>query len=95
MINFYDFEVFKYDWLVVIMNPADRSKTVIVNDPERLEKYYNDHKNEIFAGYNVRHYDQYIFKGILCGFDPKKLTIISSLKESKVGNFHHCLEISN
>lgn len=73
MINFYDFEVFKHDWLVVIMNTDTKSTTVIVNDPERLEKYYLDHKHEIFAGYNSRYYDQYIFKGILCGFDPKKI----------------------
>lgn len=87
MINFYDFEVFKYDWLVVIMNPAERSKTVIVNNPEQLEQYYNDHKNEIFAGYNVRHYDQYIFKGILCGFDPKKINDYIIVKKKQGWQF--------
>ncbi len=25
------------------------------------------------GGYNSRHYDQYILKGILCGFDPKEI----------------------
>ena len=74
MLNFYDFEVFKYDWLVVIINPADRSEKVIVNDKEQLEQYYNKHKNEIWVGYNSRGYDQYILKGIMCGFDPYKIS---------------------
>ena len=73
MLNFYAFEVFKYDWLVVFINPYREEKTVIVNDPDQLTAYYEAHKDEIFVGYNSRHYDQYIFKGILCGFNPKKI----------------------
>ena len=73
MINFYDFEVFLKDWLVVIINPVEKSETVIINDPEKLREYYENHKSEIWIGYNSRQYDQYIMKGILCGFDPKKV----------------------
>lgn len=73
MLNFYDFEVFKMDWLVVIINPIDQTETVIVNDPDTLRDYYNSHKEEIWIGYNSRRYDQYILKAILCGFDPKKV----------------------
>ena len=73
MLNFYDFEVFKHDWMVVIINPAEKSETVIVNDPEELKQYYESHKDEIWIGYNSRHYDQYILKGIICGFDPKAI----------------------
>lgn len=73
MLNFYDFEVFKEDWLVVIINLYEKSETVIVNDKEKLEAYYEAHKNEIWVGYNVNHYDQYIMKGILCGFNPKEV----------------------
>ena len=35
---FYDFEVFKYDWLVVLINPIEQDETVIVNDKTKLEK---------------------------------------------------------
>lgn len=73
MLNFYDFEVFKYDWLVVIINPIDKTVVVIVNDKNELEKYYNNHKDEIWIGYNSNHYDQYIHKGILCEFNPKEI----------------------
>lgn len=71
MLDFYDFEVFKYDWLVVIINPYEKSVTKICNDEMALELYYEQHKNEIWVGYNNKHYDQYIMKAILCGFDPK------------------------
>lgn len=74
MLHFYDFEVFKYDWLVVIIDPANRNETIIVNDKKQLEEYYEAHKNEIWLGYNSRGYDQYILKGILCGFDPYKIS---------------------
>lgn len=70
MLNFYDFEVFKYDWLVVIINPIDKIQTIIINDKRKLERYYEQHKDEIWIGYNNRHYDQYIMKAILCGFNP-------------------------
>jgi hypothetical protein len=57
----------------VFINPYREEVTKIVNDPDQLTEYYNKHKDEIFVSYNGRHYDQYIFKGILCGFDPKKI----------------------
>ena len=71
MLHFIDFEVFKNDWLCVIINPQRRTETVIVNDTEKLKQYYQDYKEEIFVGYNIRQYDQYIFKGLLLGFDAK------------------------
>ena len=74
MLHFIDFESFKKLWTCVIICPSERKKTVIVNDKSKLEDYYNQHKNEIFVGYNIRGYDQYIFKGILCDFDPYKIT---------------------
>lgn len=70
---FYDFEVFRYDWLVVIMDMAAKKEIVIVNDKAALEKLYREKVNDIWVGFNSRGYDQWILKGILCGFDPKKI----------------------
>lgn len=70
---FYDFEVFKYDWLVVVMDATKKKTHVIVNSPEQLEALYKENVREIWCGFNSRHYDQYILKAILCGFDPKKV----------------------
>lgn len=74
MLLFYDFEVFKYDWLVVFIDPYAEEYTEIVNDRELLENFYKKHKNNIFVGYNSKNYDQYILKGILCDFDPYEIS---------------------
>ncbi len=70
---FYDFEVFKYDWLVVLIDLDAKKETVIINNRDQLQQFYDQHKGVIWAGYNSRHYDQYILKAILCGFDPKEV----------------------
>ena len=73
VILFYDFEVFKEDWLVVIIDMGKKQEHVIINDPTELERIYKENINDVWVGYNNIHYDQYIKKGILCGFDPKKI----------------------
>lgn len=70
---FFDFEVFKHDWLVVAIDPVLKKEHVIVNNKRELEGLYKTHKQDIWVGFNCRNYDQYILKGILCGFDPKAI----------------------
>lgn len=71
---FYDFEVFRHNWLVVFIEPTCRKQTVIIDNREELEEFYQAHKEDIWVGYNNTHYDQYILKGILCDFDPYEIT---------------------
>ena len=66
-----DFECFAYDWLCVVFDLVNKREHVIINDKDKLEALYNAHKDDIWIGYNIRNYDQFIFKAILCGFDPK------------------------
>ena len=66
----YDFEVFKFDWLLCACNPIEKKWTVIYNNKPALETFYDAHKKSIWVGYNSRSYDQYILKSILLGFDP-------------------------
>lgn len=70
---FYDFEVFKDDWLLVALDMERRKKHVIWDDPAKLERLYSKTKDDIWVGYNSRHYDQFILKGILLGFNPKEI----------------------
>lgn len=70
---FVDTEVFAYDWLLVAVNPITKSERVIVNNREELTQFYKENKNDIWVMYNGRNYDQYIIRGILCGFDPKPI----------------------
>lgn len=67
---FYDFECFRYDWLVVLIDPKEPLPYVVINNPELLQQIYERYKNDIWIGFNSRHYDQYILKAILCDFDP-------------------------
>lgn len=55
------------------MDMSNKKEYVIINDPEALEKLHSDNINDIWIGFNNRHYDQYILKGISCGFDPKQI----------------------
>ena len=71
--QFIDFEVFLCDWLCVIINSDERHTEVIINDRAKLSEYYEAHKDDIWVGFNIRHYDQYIFKAILLGMNPKKV----------------------
>ena len=73
MLHFLDYEVTTYDWLCVIINPITKTKTEIVNNVDQLKDYYDKYKNEIFIGYNIRGYDQYIMKGLLLGMQPQKI----------------------
>lgn len=70
---FYDFEVFKYDWLVVITNTDNQDETIIHNDEQGMIDFYNEHRDSIWIGYNSRHYDQYVLKAIICGFAPQDI----------------------
>lgn len=70
---FYDFEVFKHDWLAVFIDVTHKKEKVIVNNPDELKALYEENCSDIWVGYNNRHYDQYIFKGILLGMNPKEI----------------------
>jgi len=71
---FFDFEVFLYDWLVVLADANTQTFHTIINDPEKLRRFYEKNKQEIWIGYNSRSYDQYILKGILLDFDPYEVS---------------------
>ena len=66
----FDFEVFKYDWLVVFKDCITDEYTIIINDKNELQKYMEENKNSLFIGFNSSNYDNYILKSILLGADP-------------------------
>ena len=68
----YDFEVFQWqhDWLVVFKEPS-KDHTVIINDYEKLKGFFYEHQNDIFVGFNNKHYDDYILKAVLSDISPK------------------------
>jgi len=70
---FYDFEVFKEDWLAVFIDVTRKTEQGIVNNPDELKALYEANTSNIWVGFNNRHYDQYIMKGILLGMNPKRI----------------------
>lgn len=79
---FFDMEVFNHDWLLVTFDGKDF--TYIENDIELLQQYYQDHKHELWVGYNCKGYDQYIVKAILLGYNPKLVNDFI-IKQGKAG----------
>lgn len=67
----YDFEVFSHDWLVVFKDKETGQYTVIHNDNEALKMVLDD--DCIYVGFNSKHYDQYIVKGICADFTPQQI----------------------
>ena len=70
---FIDFEVYAYDWLCVAIDPKTKKERVIINNKEELEELYNEYKQDVWIGHNIRGYDQFVIKAILCGFNPKEV----------------------
>ena len=79
---FFDFEVFKYDWLVCITeyyigdnNELKTKDLVILNNRSQLINYYIDNKDSgIFIGKNSSRYDNGIMIGIIEGKNPKEIS---------------------
>lgn len=73
----FDFEVTSHDWLLVIMKyPTDEVLGVFHNDNEGVEKFLKEH-DYIYVGYNNKHYDNYILKGVLNNYSPEQIKDIN------------------
>ena len=66
----YDFEVFKYNWLVVIKDLISNDVKVIRDNKKELKEFYDLHHNDMFIGYNNKHYDDLIMEAIISDVDP-------------------------
>lgn len=84
---FFDFEVFKYDWLVVFH--YDNQEEVVVNDSDKLEKFITSHSDYYFVGFNNYRYDDVICHKIIEGENPYDINykIIIEHKKVKVKNY--------
>lgn len=67
----YDCEVFAYDWLVTLKDKETGHRTHIWNDNEALRMALSD--DCIYVGFNNKHYDQFIVKGIAADFTPQEI----------------------
>lgn len=70
-LSVYDCEVFAHDWLVVFKQ--DGAYRSIWNDNAALREHVDSRADEVFAGFNSKHYDQYILKAIYAGCTPEEV----------------------
>lgn len=67
MIYVFDIEVFKHDWLIVFKNMGTGEYKVIHNDNYELKTFISP--DDMYAGFNNKHYDNHIIKAFICGAD--------------------------
>ena len=73
----FDFEVTKYNWLLVIHKYSDNSETIFHNATADEVYEFINKNNPIFLAHNGRYYDQYILKAILSGFDISEIKAVN------------------
>lgn len=71
----FDCEVFAYDWLFVFKNKVTGEYTEIWNDNEAVEQFMT--QEPLLAGFNNKHYDQFILKAVLSGFTPEEIKAVN------------------
>lgn len=74
-IYIFDFEVFAYDWLVVIKSVDDGTYLKLHNDPVLLENFIGT--DPLLGGFNNKNYDNFILKGILAGLGVEDIKAIN------------------
>ena len=75
----FDCEVFAYDWLFVFKNKVTGEYTEIWNDNEAVEQFMT--QEPLLAGFNNKHYDQFILKAVLSGFTPEEIKEAEALAD--------------
>lgn len=68
-IYIYDIEVLSNDWIVVFRRVDSDHHTVIHNDNYRLKEWFRSHPDDVFGGFNNKHYDDWIVQSMLNGAD--------------------------
>ena len=71
----FDFEVTPSLWMVTFIDYHTKKQLTIINDAKKLKAFYEKAKNEIFVSYNGRTYDIPIFKSILLGLNPYRVSV--------------------
>lgn len=71
----FDCEVFAYDWLFSFKNKVTKERTKIWNDNEAVKQFMK--QEPLLAGFNNKHYDQFILKAVLCDFTPEQVKAVN------------------
>lgn len=72
-----DFEVFKYDTMLCLIDCYAGEYIDIVNDQAKMQSFYSQHKDDIIVFYNGRRYDKWIYKAWVLGYSQAELYKLS------------------
>jgi len=67
----YDCEIFAYDWIVVFKDISTGIFTVIHNDNDAVREVIDE--DNIYIGFNSKHFDSFIIKAIAYDFSPPEI----------------------
>lgn len=67
----YDCEVSAFDWLVVFKEKVSGIYTILHNDNQALREFLT--AEDVYCGFNSKHYDQFIIKAIYADFTPQEI----------------------
>ena len=73
----YDFEVTRYDWLLILKNYRTKEGVVFHNATPNDVQEFIDKYNPIMVGYNNNGYDKYILKAILTGCNMEEIKSVN------------------
>ena len=68
-----DTEVFAYDNVTVFKDVDTASRSIYHNDNDGVREYFDNNKDAIYVGANIKHYDQFILKSMACDFSPEEV----------------------
>jgi hypothetical protein len=71
----FDCEVFAFDWLFVFKHKATGEYTIIHNDNEAVKQFME--QEPLLAGFNNKHYDQFILKAVLADYTPEEVKVVN------------------
>ena len=68
----FDYEVFKYDWIVIIKCAGENDYFIAHNDSETVNDFMKE-KSPLLCGYNSKGYDQFIHRAVLMRLSPEEI----------------------
>ena len=81
----YDVEVYQYDWIAIFKDYETKEFFVFHNDPWAIAEFISE--DAVYVGFNSKHYDQYIIKGMCGDLTPVEIKWLNDwiIKEDRQG----------
>lgn len=82
----YDTEVFKHNFIVIFKDMVSKEYTIFHNDNDGVRNFLSSHQDELFIGFNTKHYDRFILQAICNDHTPEEIKELNDYIIVKGGN---------